>query len=248
MKIDHVCGGHVYVISNFGVARNPIFFEQSDVEFFQSNIEKYLSGICEIYAYSFLHNQFQILIRVNSRNIIEKFFETKMIESKNVKYQQRMNDFQNGIVHSVYPETYEIFSQEVSNMLNSYAKYFNYKYKRCGSLFGRRYLKILLESEVDLKNWINKLNNQEPLFCFESDWQAEKKCNFRNNEGECSSLIFYGEKGFRNFHTIFSNFWPYFRIDLRGCFNFLPPANIRKQNYLLFQLKFLHSNGYFPPW
>ncbi len=248
MKVDHIFGGHIYLISNFGVARNPIFCDSSDVEFFRSNVEKYLSQLCDIHAYNFKHNQFQILVRIKWRNQIENFFERKYESGTNEKYAQLIEDRKNGNLGISYPETYAIFSQEVSNMLNSYAKYFNYKYSRKGGLFGSRYSKILVESEEEMIEWVNKLNSQQPLVLFEPEWSTAEVCKFGNENGEGSSKIFYTKKGKNNFHTIFSNFWQFYRQGLRGCFNSLPPANIRKQNFGLFWLNFLKLNKYAPPW
>ncbi len=254
MKIDHICGGHVYLISNYGVARNPIFCDQSDIDFFRSNVEKYLSKICDIHAYDFKHNQFQILLSVKWRNCIEKFFIEKYSNSKNENFKQLIINRNKNRLGVELPYTYEIFSQEVSNMLNSYAKYFNFKYRRKGGLFGSRYTKILVESESEMLEWVARLNNRQPLVFFEKDWQTEEICPVSNEAGECSSKVLYeeeknGSKNVKgNFCTIFSNFCHYFRQDLRGCFNSLPPSNIKKQNFAFFILNFIKINGYFPPW
>lgn len=248
MKIDHLCGGHIYLISNFGVARNPIFHQQGDVEFFRSNVEKYLSKLCDIYAYDFTHNQFQILIRVKWRNVIEDFFILKHNGASNSKYSHLISEWKKTRSTEQFPETYKIFSQEVSNMLNSYAKYFNFKYKRKGGLFGSRYSKILVEGEEELKEWVKRLNEREPLVLFERNWRAEEVCKMGNEHGEGSSKVFYEERVKDEFRTIFSNFWHYFREDLRGCFWSLPPSNLKKQDVAIFELNFIKKNGYFPPW
>ena len=46
MKVKHVFGGHVYLISNFGVARNPIFKDKVDLDFFKAKFDEYLGEIC----------------------------------------------------------------------------------------------------------------------------------------------------------------------------------------------------------
>ncbi len=248
MKADHICGGHVYLISNFGVARNPIFCDSLDVEFFRSNVEKYLGKLCVIHAYHFKHNQFQILIRIKWRNLIEAFFERKYENGTNSKFSQLILARKNGNSGIEYPETYRIFSQEISNMLNSYAKYFNFKYKRTGGLFGSRYTKILVESEQEMINWVERLNSGAQLVLFKKEWSVKESFVMNNASGEENSKIFYKRCGRNNFHTIFSNFWLYYIEDLRGCFNSLPPANIRKQNLIPFWLNFLKINNYNPPW
>ena len=113
MKVVHVFGGHIYLISSFGVARNPIYEEQRDIKFFKQNIKKYLGEICEIYAYAHQHNQFQYLIRINERHILESFFYKKQAS-------QQKNESHNlyGLDSPTIPDSYLIFSQEVSNCLN----------------------------------------------------------------------------------------------------------------------------------
>ena len=77
MKVDHVFGGHIYVISSFGVARNPIIKDNKDLAFFRSKVNKYLGEICEIYAYSHQINQFQYLVKIKERTELESFFHEK---------------------------------------------------------------------------------------------------------------------------------------------------------------------------
>lgn len=248
MKIDHVCGGHIYLISNFGVARNPLFSDDSDIKFFRSNVEKYLGKLCDIIAYDLSHNQFQILLRVKWRNLIKDFFIFKQKSTNNKKYMDLFSEKLGDQTTDNFPETYKIFSQEVSNMLNSYAKYFNFKYKRKGGLFGSRYSKLLIESEREMEEWVRKLNNQVPLVEFETAWKTNTQYNGPNKKGEESSNYFYNKHGYQNFQTIFSNFMQYFRMDLRGCFNSLPPSNLKNQNFKFLWLLFITKNGYLPPW
>lgn len=243
MKVKHVFGGHIYLISNYGVARNPIFKEKSDVEFFKENMNKYLGEICDIYAYAHDTNQFQYLIKVKERPVLESFFFKKQaINEKNISH----NLF--GLKAQVPPDSYLIFSQEVSNCLNSYAKKFNFKYKRKGSLFGDRYQKLLVESEDEMEMWIEKLNNLEKLVSFSEDWQVKQHYDFGNENGECSSGVYYEEGGLANEHCVFDNFIMWITNNMRGCFDSLPPASVKALDFNTKLENFTKIKGLSPPW
>lgn len=243
MKVKHVFGGHLYLISNFGVARNPIFRNDKDVEVFKEYMAKYLGDVCEIYAYAHEYNQFHYLIKVRERSYLEAFFYKKQaMKSKDES-------------HSLYdkaalipPESYLIISQEVSNCLNAYAKKFNFKYKRKGSLFGDRYSKYLVESESEMEMWIGKLNRLEELVVFSTAWQVEDAVDLENGEGECSSLVYYKKGGAGQACGAFKNFVLWIQDNMRGCFVCLPPASIKAPD---FTDKFNHYKkkmGIPPPW
>ncbi len=167
MKAKHVFGGHVYLISNFGVARNPIFKDEIDLIFFKEKFKEYLGEICEVYGSSHQINQFQYLIKIKERKELEDFYLKKMAsQKKNVSHNLYGNE------EGEIPESYLIFSQEVSNFLNSVAKKFNFRHGRKGSLFGDRYGKILVESEEEMQRWRERLRGLEALVHFEEGWKS----------------------------------------------------------------------------
>lgn len=245
MKVDHVFGGHIYVISSFGDARNPIFKDNNDLSFFRSKMNEYLGEICDIFAYSHQINQFQYLIRIKERKVLERFFYRKQSEKK--------NKVKKNVSHQIYnpnaespPDSYLIFSQEVSNWLNSYAKKFNFKYKRKGGLFGDRYSKYLVQSEEEMNLWIERLNKMEKLVIFEEEWKVTEECEFDNGNGECSSLVYYEED--EREHDFFRNFTRWVTGHLRGCFDCLPPKSINAPDFLPKFHFFKKIKGIEPPW
>ena len=243
MKVKHVFGGHIYLISSFGVARNPLFKEDSDIKFFKENIYKYLGEICEIFAYAHEYNQFQYLVKIKERQILEDFFVKK--QSAKVK----------NVSHDLYgnrsltiPESYLIFSQEVSNCLNSYAKKFNFKYKRKGGLFGDRYCKRLVENEEEMEGWIQKLGEMQKVVTFSAEWQVNDKADFENKNGECSSKKYYESYSESTKRCDFNNFTKWVSKYMRGCFECLPPASIKAPDFHEKFLFFKKIKGIAPPW
>ncbi len=227
MKAKHVFGGHMYLICNYGVARNPIFKDEEDLEFFKEKFDQYLGEICEVHASCHQINQFQYLIKIKERPELEAFYTNKQKKKK----KNQAHDLYD-INSDEIPESYLIFSQEVSNMLNSVAKRFNFRHGRKGSLFGSRYSKELVESEVEMNAWVARLNALEPLIHFEEDWKTQENLDPDLKAIEASSQT----------KKVLSNNY------LRGCFESLPPVST---NSALFTLKFnnfIKIHGKNPPW
>lgn len=245
MKVDHVFGGHIYLISSFGDARNPLFKDEDDLLFFRSNIRKYLGEICDIFAYSHQVNQFQYLVKIKGRLLLEQFFYRKKASKKKGKADVSHAIYDPGA--QVAPESYLIFSQEVSNCLNSYAKRFNFKHKRKGGLFGDRYSKILIEGEEEMDYWIEKLNRMEELVTFEDEWRVSETLEISDDGGECSSKVYY-EGGEAEIFVGFLNFSKWITGHLRGCFDCLPPKNVNAPNFLAKYQFFFKTKGFPPPW
>ena len=213
MRVKHVFEGQIYVISNFGVARNPIYRENEDVEVFKDYLDKYLGEICDIFAYSHQENCFHYLIRIKERSELEAFFYSKQAaKKKNISH--KIYDVNAIIV----PDSYLIFSQEVSNCLNAYAKKFNAKYKRKGGLFGDRYAKHLVESAEEMEEWIDRLNNLEVEINFSNDWKVLDRINLGDEKGRLSSKIWYKKEAGVQFQSVLSNFILYQSRQLRGSF------------------------------
>ncbi len=245
MKVKHVFGGGVYLISSFGVARNPIFIEQSDVKFFQEKVDEYLSEICDIHAYGLNQNQFQYLIRIKERSVLEDFYYKKQAQ-KGKNLGANIYD----IRKKEAADSYLIFSQEVSNLLNCYAKWFNFKYGRKGSLFGDRYQKYLIESEEEMLSWIDRLNAMKPLVLFSRRWSFSKIKGFRNGRGECSSEAFFeGRIGLEDIRKQgVSNFQRVIFSKLRGYFISLPPIAKNDPKYHEKLATYLRIHKEIPPW
>ncbi len=247
MKVKHVFGGNYYVISNYGTARNPIFKNDADVQNFSEKMSEYLGEICEIHAYNHQINQFHYLIKVHERPVLESFFYEKKAKKKGKG---------KNIAHDIYdlksetpPDSYLIFSQEVSNCLNSYVKSFNYIHSRRGGLFAGRYQKHLIESEEEYQEWVERLNNMEEIIVFEEEWQVPDTVELDNSAGECSSKLYYEEASEEEVgHKVLTNFVKLNFHKLRGCFLTLPPKSIHAPNFSQKFNHYLKIHGTHPPW
>ena len=144
-KTQHLFEGNVYLISNHSVARNPMFSTFKMQQYFENKMESYLSPISQIIAYSLNDNEFQILVRLKEREDFVDHFMTRKGSSA-----CDLLDI---------PESTYIFSQAMANLQVSFVKHFNWFHERSGTLVASRYGRKLVESEIELEEWITKLNS-----------------------------------------------------------------------------------------
>ena len=115
--------GYVYHIYTHANGKDLIFRENENYKFFLSKLLKYIIPIAEIYAYCLMPNHFHLLIRFKESDEISEEDEHKYL------------------------------MKQFSNLLNGYAKAYNKKYNRKGSLF----LDYLRRKRVDDEKYLIKL-------------------------------------------------------------------------------------------
>lgn len=232
-KTRHVFENGYYLISNKAVAKCFLFKDNSDCDYFRNGIIKQLKDVCQILAFGFLHDEFQLVIKLRSKEEIFDHF-------KNTHDTEALNSI---------PEPTYIFSQLMANLQSGYVKKFNHKYGRDGGLMKSRYCRRLIESEGELDYEIERVNNLTPLFPRSSIWTFRRKQYKRRREimnENRSSKIYYKLKAnildgiyTRNFKI--KGFF-YFKIDvyLRGDFENLPPKSLHpsKMKKLIPQIAF----------
>ncbi|KPH11236.1 transposase [Chryseobacterium sp. ERMR1:04] len=115
--------GHVYHIYTHANGKDLIFREDENYKYFLSKLLKYIIPIAEIYAYCLMPNHFHLLIRFKDSDQVSNEDEHKYL------------------------------MRQFSNLLNGYAKAYNKKYNRKGSLF----LDFLKRKRVDDEKYLIKL-------------------------------------------------------------------------------------------
>ncbi len=245
MVVDHIFGGHVYVISSFTVARNPIFKDEEDVKQFQTNIQKYLGEICDINAYRHSTDHFQYLITVKERSVLEDFFKRK--EEKKMKGRKSSRTKKKVFI----PESYQIFSQQFSNCLNSYVKKYNFRHHRKGALFARRYSKYLVETKSEMLEWIRLLNNDKAVSIYDPEWRVKDVVKLEKDSYLRCSLKYYMEEGEVEERLVCKGLEVSkvgLEGKLRGCFLCHPPRNIKSPNVAHLWKDYFLKMGKAPPW
>ncbi len=214
MDTIHLFENGYYHISNKAVAKCFLFKNEEDCNRIKMRIEKTLSPICDILAFGFSHDEFQMVVKLKSR----KTFETYYLN----KYEQDVG-FEKKI-----PETTYLFANAMSNLQSGYAKWFNHKYKRDGGLMKGRYLRRLIESREDLAETISLVNIMKEIKQRDKIWTFRRKGS-ELGEGELKSN---GARSSWNFYNLgekiegISCFKHYRKVYLRGHFNNLPPKRL----------------------
>ncbi|WP_265132472.1 transposase [Chryseobacterium oranimense] len=114
---------YVYHIYSHANGRDLIFREEENYKYFLDKLVKYIVPIAEIYAYCLMPNHFHLLVRFKSEDQIPNEDEHKYL------------------------------MKQFSNLLNGYAKAYNKRYHRKGSLF----LDYLKRKRVNDNTYLIKL-------------------------------------------------------------------------------------------
>lgn len=149
MKVQHFFEESIYVISNYAVARNPLFSEKYYCKRFLRKVAHYLGPICDILSYGLMDNEFQLLIRLKSREVILDHYRSKL------------DDFE--IESHKIPESTYIFSQCMANLQSSTAIHFNRREGRQGALFAARFQRFQVCSEREYEYWLDRIHNLEKM-------------------------------------------------------------------------------------
>jgi len=113
-----------YHIFNRGNNKENLFIEDENYLHFLKLIKNHLLSIAEIYSYCLMKNHFHLVLKIKSKEYIEKIVSVDKIH------------------------------QPFSNLFNAYTKAINKKYNREGSLFKVRFKRERIESEEYLRNVI----------------------------------------------------------------------------------------------
>ena len=161
MKTVHLFSDAYYLISNKAVAKCFMFRDEADCRLFKEKLDHHLKPLCDITAYGFLKDEFQLLVKLKSRKVFEEYFKEKYEGSGNSE--------------RPIPETTYIFAQAMANLQSGYAKSFNFKYDRDGGLAKGRYMRQLVESEEELESHIKRINSLQVLAQRSRIWTFRRK-------------------------------------------------------------------------
>ena len=135
MEVQYFEEERFYLISNYAVAKNPIFLDREIQDHFRSKLDFYLSEICEVKAIRFSSNEFRMVVRIKEKEAFDIF--------KNTKY---------GKPSLLNPEreNTHVFSQQMSNLQVSLVKKVNKKFNRRGGLMAGRFARFLLATPEEI--------------------------------------------------------------------------------------------------
>jgi hypothetical protein len=146
--------GYYYHIFNRGIDGQKIFRDKKDYQHFLNLMSIYLLPIANIYAYALLNNHFHLALSIkNIENI--GYLSTKDYNSNdlNKKWKTYFPKNQEEVEEKrLYKKPVPI--KMLQHFLNAYAKKFNSKYKRTGSLFEYKFKRIKIETDLYFRQLI----------------------------------------------------------------------------------------------
>jgi len=141
----------VYHIFNHANGFENTFRSDENFRYFLAKYRLYISPIAETYAYCLMPNHFHIVVRIRSREIIEKIilsrnnFTSSNISSSNIS---KVQNFGNVRDVKIDDKTIELFlSKRFANLFSCYTQSFNKVFNRRGSLFIKNFKRVQIEDK-----------------------------------------------------------------------------------------------------
>ncbi len=131
-----------YHIYNRGINSENLFREPANYEHFLRLYDEYIAPVADTFAWVLMKNHFHILVRIHASEDIG-FIKPKE-EKKHIIYPQKKK----------YNPT-----QQFGNLFNAYAKVFNKRYHRTGSLFESPFKRLIVENEKYFKQLVYYIHN-----------------------------------------------------------------------------------------
>ena len=133
-----------YHIYNHAIGKENFFETDADYLWFLNKLKKYVVPLCDMYSFCLMSNHFHFVLRIKSeieiKNILNK------LNTGRLSVEERMAKDEAYLSNAV--------SQQIGNLFNAYAKYFNYVHQRKGTLFTRAFRRKWVESEDYLRQLI----------------------------------------------------------------------------------------------
>jgi REP element-mobilizing transposase RayT len=167
-----------YHMYNRGINSCNIFEHKVDYEHFLKLYTKYIDPIANTYGWCLMPNHFHFLIRIKDENEIGCY---KSLNSNGSNDSVRFK-----IIHNLSefeePESVKKPdpTKHLSHLFNAYAKYFNNKYNRHGSLFEKPFRRKLIAYENYLKYLVYYIHHNPAHHGFTEDISKYQWSSFQS--------------------------------------------------------------------
>jgi putative transposase len=151
MEIEPIIAGNYYHIFNQGNNGETIFREHENYNHFLRLYEKYIEPVTETYAWCLLGNHFHLLVRIKTLEEIQDYWNSR--DSKNLSGLTDPKGFENK------PNKNYIITNQFSKLFNAYAKAFNKRYKRKGSLFEKPFDRKRVDNMAYFQNLVQYIHH-----------------------------------------------------------------------------------------
>ncbi len=124
--LEPECCYHIY---NHAVGNENLFSSDADYLYFLSKMKEYIAPVCDIFSYCLMPNHFHLILRIKEEADIQKVLNQKLSINK----KSNRESVANGNYLS------DQLSKVFSNFFNTYAKHYNFRMNRKGTLFKRAF-------------------------------------------------------------------------------------------------------------
>ena len=142
-----------YHIYNRGNNSGSIFFTEKHYSYFLKKWTEYLDGVLEVYAYCLLPNHFHFLVKTKGR-------ESDITSQQRDTIPQR--DGISGQRDGITGDYEVVLENKLRRMLQSFSQAINKDVKRTGSLFQKRYKRLIVKDENYLQ-WLTYYIHKNPF-------------------------------------------------------------------------------------
>lgn len=156
-----------YYIYNHAIGKENFFETDADYLWFLNKLKKYVVPLCDVYSFCLMSNHFHLVLRIKSESEIKNILNK--LNTGRLSVEKKMEKNEAYLSNAV--------SQQIGNLFNAYAKYFNYTYQRKGTLFTRAFRRKWVESEDYLRQ----------LICYVHQNPVEAGCVMTPKEWKYSS-------------------------------------------------------------
>ena len=142
--------GGAYHVYNRAVYKNRLFLTNSDHFKFVEYLKRYTPHFCTVYAYSFVINHFHLAVRIHSEELIrEKLLARRKLLAAEKKFLAGDITFN------------QLIGNYWGNLFKSYAKSFNLRHDRYGTLFDQTVRRIRVRGDVISRRLIMYIHTNE---------------------------------------------------------------------------------------
>ena len=183
-KLEPLTYGNFFHIYNCGIDGCDLFRQNSDYEHFLDDYDHYIEPIAETFAWCLMKNHLHLVVRIKNEEEIGYFVPDK----ENASGSSRRWKVALPSDLPVYEAPGSVTTlkkptpvNQFSHLFNAYAKAFNSKYDRKGSLFIKRFKRKRVDNMRYLRNLILYIHNN-PVhhgFCShpcEYPWSSYLSC------------------------------------------------------------------------
>jgi len=166
-QIEPLTYGNYYHVYNCGVNGTRLFNKNDDYKHFLRLYDRYIESIAETFAWCLLGNHFHLLVRIK-KDVVYKYSNAdRSIDADRFEMVKWETVQVSNLSASVGSDSVAIPDNvktpkphlHFSHLFNAYAKYFNKRYNRHGSLFERPFRRKRVDTPYYLKQVILYIHN-----------------------------------------------------------------------------------------